>query len=101
MRDTLSWTQGGRVRTLGGVDTPHGDGFRWRGDGLLAVLASDWQFVELTESWAVTWFARASFGVTPEGMDIYGREPNVDTAPILRRIQADPRFAHLSGWYTT
>lgn len=100
--DTLRWRQAGRERTLRGVDTPRpGGGFRWRGEGWLVVVHSDWVLVELEEPFAVTWFARATFGLTPEGMDVYGRDPSLDPWPIVTRIRADPRYAHLHGWEAT
>ena len=102
IRDMLAWRQGGRERTLGGVDTPQPDGsYLWRGAGLLALLTSRWRLVEHDEPFAVTWFARATFGVTPEGMDVYGRAADLDPGPIVARLQADPRYAHLDGWRVT
>ncbi len=97
--DVLQWEQGGRTRRLAGVDTVVDDGFSWRGAGWLFPFTSQWRFVALDADHAVTWFARASFGVTPEGMDVYARAPDHDPAPDLARIAADPRFAHLSGWF--
>lgn len=97
--DVLTWTERGRARALRGVDRPDGDGFLWRGGGLLVAFTSRWRFVELTEVHAVTWFARASFGVTPEGMDVYGRAPDLDVGPILGRLRQDPAWARLDGWY--
>lgn len=100
--DTLAWRQGGRERRLGGVDTPTPDGgYTWRGAGLLGLFTSRWRFVEVSEPFAVTWFARATFGVTPEGMDVYGRSPDLDPWPLVERLRADPRYAHLQGWERT
>ncbi len=105
-RNRLYWTEGGKPKALEGADTelPQVAGepyprFRWRGAGLLWLFASDWRFVELNDTFAVTWFARATFGVTPEGMDVYARDAAFDPAPVIARLTADPAFAHLGGWY--
>ncbi|MFN7145208.1 MAG: hypothetical protein ACK4YP_15650 [Myxococcota bacterium] len=111
-RDTLAWEQTdlfGRpvTRRLGGVDTgdPAVPGrFVWRGDGVLGLLASEWCFVAVDPAgaWAVTWFARATFGVTPEGMDVYARDPDLDPAvvdDVIAGLQARPAFARLGGWF--
>ena len=99
MRDRLEWWVGTKHHELSGRDTPDGDHFVWRGTGLAALFSSRWRFVELSDTHAVTWFARATFGVTPEGMDVYGRTEDLDWRPIVQRVQADPRFVHLTGWY--
>lgn len=99
--DVLTWDTRGRSHRLRGVDAADGEGFVWRGVGILALLESRWRFVEVTDTTAITWFSRASFGVTPEGMDVYGRTRDVDAAAIVTRLQADPRFAHIDGWYLT
>lgn len=102
LTDRLEWTEGGRPKTLAGTETPTADGFRWRGVGWMALFTSDWRFVEVTESLAVTWFARATFGVTPEGMDIYSRTMDTDIEPVLARLRADPAWAHLAAdWWVT
>lgn len=106
--DTLSWTDArGRAKTLGGIDRldPAQPGrFRWRGRGVLAVLSSDWAFVDVADDarWAVTWFSRATLGLTPEGMDVYARAaelPELDE--ILAAIRARDDLPRPGGWYRT
>lgn len=108
--DTLAWrAASGKVRTLRGVDRrqPGLDGlWTWRGRGLLCMLTSQWRFVAADPqgAWAVTWFARATLGVTPEGMDVYARDPGFAreaTERIVNAVRQDPRWAHLRGWRVT
>lgn len=105
--DTLRYRAGVRERSLVGVDTPLAGApgrFRWRGAGWLAWCTSSWAFVvvEPAEGWAITWFSRATLGVTPEGMDVYGRAPLapavVDAA--IARARAHPALPRLDGWFT-
>jgi hypothetical protein len=107
--DELSWRDvRGRARRLRGVDRmlPGGSGrFRWRGAGVLSILSSEWGFVAVAPdaTWCATWFARASFGVTPEGMDVYAREPaHVHTADVLSALRARADLPSLdAAWYET
>ncbi len=102
-----AWLGGGYTpRRIVGVDTGHPDApgrFTWRGAGMLGLLASEWSVVAVDPdgAWMLTWFARATFGVTPEGMDVCARRPDLDPA-IVERVIADlarPTFAHLGGWF--
>lgn len=105
--DTLHWRQRGRAKSLGGVDTldPSTPGrFRWRGAGLLAWIRSDWAFVAVAPQgrWAVTWFGPATFGITPEGMDVYSREPELpDLDEVLASLRGRSDLPQLEGWYRT
>ncbi|KAF4126372.1 hypothetical protein GMORB2_0108 [Geosmithia morbida] len=84
----------GVVKTVEGIDTGDGEGgWDWRGKGLLFFVGSHWEVLawgeatvgvggggrghdttgagdgEVTERWAVTWFAPTVF--TKEGIDVY------------------------------
>lgn len=105
--DTLRFRKGVTERALVGVDTPLRDRpgfFRWRGAGWLAWCTSTWGFVLLAPDarWAVTWFSRATLGVTPEGMDVYGRAPlsqgEIDAA--IAQARARPDLPRLDGWFS-
>lgn len=104
--DTLTYQQRGKPKTLVGLDTPlsHRPGFfRWRGRGWLAWCASTWGFVMLDPDgrWAVTWFSRATLGVTPEGMDVYAREPLTgdEVDAVLESIRACDHLPSIEGWF--
>lgn len=105
--DTLTWKSAkGRTRSLSGVDRHHGEPgrFVWRGAGLLRVLSSEWAFVVVAPDlrWCVTWFSRASFGLTPEGMDVYARDrAEVDVASALALVKSRADLPKLEGWYET
>jgi hypothetical protein len=105
--DTLSWYDArGRERRLAGVDRPVGEPgrFVWNGSGLLAILASEWAFVEVADDarWCATWFGRARFGVTPEGMDVYVRDRSaVDVDAVLAGLRARTDLPTLEGWFET
>jgi hypothetical protein len=105
--DELTWRDGrGRERRLRGVDRAVAGGrFVWRGTGLLSILSSEWGFVAVAPdtTWCATWFARASFGVTPEGMDVYAREPSeVKTSDVLASLRARKDLPALdAAWYET
>ena len=107
--DELRWEQPrwwGAVaaKRLAGADTPV-DGapgrFVWRGAGVLGVLASEWCFVEVGPgaAWCATWFARASFGATPEGMDVYARDAGFDPTSAMAGLEARADLPKIPGWY--
>lgn len=105
--DTLAYRSGAKARTLVGVDTPHAHGpgfFGWRGAGWLVWCTSTWGFVRVDPAgrWAVTWFSRATLGVTPEGMDVYAREPlpEAEVQRILEDVRADAALPKLDGWFS-
>ncbi|MDP2316834.1 MAG: hypothetical protein Q8P41_28340 [Pseudomonadota bacterium] len=102
------WLGGGwkRHRVVGvDVGDPAVPGrFRWRGAGVLGLLTSDWSYlaVDPAGQWTATWFARATFGVTPEGMDVCARRPDLDPAVIdgvIADLAKRPELAHLGGWF--
>ena len=105
--DTLHWRERGRAKSLGGVDTldPSAPGrFRWRGAGPLAGIRSDWAFVALAPDarWAVTWFGPATLGITPEGMDVYARHPELpELDEVFAMIKTRSDLPQLPGWYRT
>ncbi|MDQ3034341.1 MAG: hypothetical protein M3Y87_18175 [Myxococcota bacterium] len=64
----------------------------------------EWAFVDVAGDarWAVTWFSRATLGVTPEGMGVYARSaelPELDA--ILAALRARDDLPRLEGWYRT
>src|SRR5439155_97449 len=79
LRDVVTYqTASSTGKRIVGVDTAKAPGeFVWRGSGWLAWCSSRWCFVDADDSWALTWFSAATFGVTPEGYDIYARSADV------------------------
>lgn len=106
--DVLRWRDArGRARTLEGidvVDATRPGRFRWRGRGMLAWVRSEWAFVEVAPDarWAVTWFSRATLGLTPEGMDVYSREPELgELDAVLEAVRARGDLPRGVEWYRT
>jgi len=110
-RDIVRYeTAGGRTREIAGRDhlaggpSPTDARVVWRGEGWLAWIRSEWRFVEVDPAgqWAITWFSRASFGVTPEGMDVYGRSRDrSDLRELVRRAASRPEAARCGPWFET
>lgn len=94
-------------RRIVGVDTGDAEtpgAFTWRGAGVLGLLTSRWSYVAVDPdgAWTATWFARATFGVTPEGMDVCARRPDLDGGVIdavIASVSARPELAHLGPWF--
>lgn len=104
--DRLTWNpaRGGGTKRLEGYDTWQDECFQWRGKGPLFWIKSQWRVVKLAPDgrWAVTWFSQSSFGITPQGMDIYSRTPKLpELDEIVEQLRRDPEFSHLDGWYAT
>jgi hypothetical protein len=74
------------ARTIAGRDRARGDGFVWRGSGLLGVLSSRWEVSGLDGDLLAIRFHRSA--VTPAGVDLLLREGGEE--PELRtRAAAD------------
>ena len=82
----------GKPSTVAGTDHALAAGrFKWRGNGLLAVVSSKWQVLgcntsgtEGSRPWAVTFFEKTLF--TPAGLDIYARSAEGLPEPLLKEI---------------
>lgn len=83
MDDTVAYSEGGREKTIVGVDTQVSQGSQawvWRGKGLFTLFTSRWEIVAVAEdeqSLALA-FTRTLF--TPAGMDLIARTPTLDDA---------------------
>lgn len=100
----------GRTKEIAGRDRLEGGPsaidarVKWRGEGWLAWIASDWRFLEVDPAgqWAITWFSRASFRVTPEGMDVYSRSrDHAGIDALVQRAAARPEARGCGQWFRT
>ncbi len=86
LSDTVEYIDDRRgPRRVLGVDRARGDGFVWRGTGVLRMLRSRWQVAGLHDSVLCIRFARSA--VTPAGIDVLVREGA--RVPELRRFVAE------------
>lgn len=67
-------TAEGTAKTIAGVDREHGGEFRWRGRGLLRLVASRWRVVGVDEESGVLAIRYSKTLVTPAGIDVAVRE---------------------------
>lgn len=94
--DTVTYLEGGKEKSIEGVDTPDpqdSSHLTWRGKGILKLFTSDWYVVMRApdDSWAVIYFS--STLATPEGVDIIARTealPPEKLAEIRAAILAEP-----------
>ncbi len=75
--DEVKYTQKGRIKSINGFDKPlniENTSFEWRGNGLLSLLSSKWQFLYLdsNKQWAIIYFEPTLF--TPKGYDVICKE---------------------------
>ncbi len=100
----------GRTKEIAGRDRLEGGPVatdarvRWRGEGWLAWISSDWRFVEVDPEgqWAITWFSRASFRVTPEGMDVYTRSrDHAGIDALVQRAASRSESSRCGPWFRT
>lgn len=76
--DTVAYEQGGRTKTIVGVDTSEGPGkYVWRGRGWLKFFTSRWQIISVSadEQCLALSFTKTLF--TPAGFDIISRGETV------------------------
>lgn len=64
----------GKIKCIKGVDiaVEAGKGFKWRGEGILALLSSYWTIVTMEENILIIRFEKSL--VTPAGLDVLIRE---------------------------
>ena len=76
--DIVTYEQRNRIRTIRGKDRHLGGRrFRWRGDGLLCLLTSDWEvaFMSPEADWAIIRFEKSL--LSPAGHDIVTRQEGI------------------------
>lgn len=87
--DEVKYIQKGKAKSITGYDYPDGgNGYIWRGKGILSLLKSEWEivFADPYGHWAVSWFAKTLF--TPEGVEIISRTPTLpqETIEEIKRM---------------
>ncbi|RKW71413.1 hypothetical protein [Galactobacter caseinivorans] len=99
--DVVAWKGRRRLRTIVGWDRPSGEGWQWRGAGLVTRFTpSLWSLVVWEEEgqWAVSRFERTPF--TPAGTDVIFRDAEPEAA-VLEAARAacleHPATADLAG----
>ncbi|MGX7417293.1 hypothetical protein ACWOFR_00675 [Carnobacterium gallinarum] len=73
----------GTVKSIKGIDKVHQDGFKWRGNGILKVLSSQWRISGMDGDILVIRFKASA--LTPAGIDILVRD-GVQIPDIQQKI---------------
>jgi len=90
LQDTVAYrTELGVRKTIVGVDRWKGDGFVWRGTGLLGLVSSRWNVAAADDSgdFAVIRFSKSL--LTPAGIDVIARS-FVEPHELRATVAADP-----------
>jgi hypothetical protein len=102
MEDLVSYREGGKPGSIEGVDTQSATvptHFTWRGHGVLALFASDWDvvFVDTERRFAIITFSKTL--ATPSGLDVIAREPVGDEVwtEALREVESQPELKALAA----
>ena len=102
MEDLVSYREGGAPGSIEGVDTQSTTvptHFTWRGHGVLALFASDWDvvFVDPERRFAIITFSKTL--ATPSGLDVIAREPIGDEVwtEALREVESQPELKALAA----
>lgn len=74
LSDDVSYAEGGIDKHIRGRDTLRGDGFVWRGRGLLAIATSRWSVAGRSEDGTVVTIRFSRSLATPAGLDVIVRE---------------------------
>ncbi|MCU1406471.1 MAG: hypothetical protein JWQ43_2774 [Glaciihabitans sp.] len=75
LSDDVSWvTASGETKHLLGVDRWRGNGFRWRGKGLLRAVSTHWGVPGLSAAGTIAVVRFSKSLVSPAGIDIIVRE---------------------------
>ena len=76
--DTVEYVQGGRTKTIVGVDTSDGGRrFVWRGKGWLKFFVSRWEVISVAPDGQCLALSFTKTWATPAGVDIIARSPEV------------------------
>ncbi|HWH25651.1 MAG TPA: hypothetical protein VNT53_03295 [Pseudolysinimonas sp.] len=94
LRVEISYTDAaGRLKTLGGIDRWHGNGFTWRGEGLKKLVRSHWHVAAIHRDIVTVRFDKSL--VTPAGVDLFVPEGH-ETAELRSVVAVDPEAHGLS-----
>lgn len=76
--DTVAYEQGGREKTIVGVDTSDGPNkFVWRGRGWLRFFVSRWEIISVSADEQVLALSFTKTLFTPAGFDLIARTPTL------------------------
>ncbi len=87
--DTVEYVQGGRTKTITGVDTQESEGtskYVWRGRGWLRFFVSRWQVMYVSADEQCLALSFTKTWATPSGIDLIARSPSVDFSAVLAAI---------------
>ena len=76
MDDTVQYVEGGRSKTIVGIDTQEQPGkpsYLWRGRGLLKLFTSRWEIISVASDEKCLALSFTKTWVTPAGVDIISR----------------------------
>ncbi|MDP2275546.1 MAG: hypothetical protein Q8K32_32660 [Archangium sp.] len=87
--DTVEYVQGGRTKTIVGVDTQESAGspkYVWRGTGWLRFMTSRWEVIHVAADERCLALSFSKTWATPAGIDIIARSPAVDFSAVRAAI---------------
>ena len=84
---TVEYVEGGRARTIVGVETCVGPGrYRWRGKGWLGLFTSRWQIIAATRDEQLLAISFEATLFTPAGIDLISRTKHPDEDAVARLV---------------
>ncbi len=92
MTDTVEYYRKGRYRRIEGTDKVDGDGFIWRGKGIMSIAKSRWKIIHHDPAAGLVFIQFEKTLFTPEGYDVISRKPEPDAKSLekfLQRIQTN------------
>ena len=87
--DAVEFTEGGRTKTIVGVDTQQAVGsmkYEWRGKGWLWFFVSRWEVLHVSADEQCLALSFTKTWATPAGIDVIARSPGVDVSAVLKAI---------------
>ena len=76
--DTVAYEEGGRTKTIVGVDTQQPDSsFLWRGRGWLRLFTSRWEIISVAADQQCLAISFTKTWATPAGIDLIARTPTL------------------------
>ncbi len=101
MDDTVEYVEGGRTKTIVGVDTqePGSSSYVWRGRGLLRFFSSRWEIISIASDEQCLALSFTKTWATPAGIDIISRSKTLGDdaytsmlsaigSPVLTRLKS-------------
>jgi len=93
MADDVSYTTGnGVIKHIAGIDRWHGEGFQWRGKGLLRILANYWSVPGVSAAGTIAAIRFSKSLMSPAGINIIVREGVEPPEPRAAVASESARF---------